>query len=209
MTRHALLALVGMMLALWAFSRACAPHRAESQPGPPSATWAPAWPEPRGQAWLPAVVDGLSMTPPRWYVRWDDAAVARAQSKPTVDATPTRTPTATPTRPPRATRTARATGTVTQGPMNTVPACGCNTPEPGPETPFPGCWPYGGQCTPTVLPTDTPTPTPRDTPPASATWEPTPTAGLKATPITGGWVEAPEAWRYYYPMMLVKARVRR
>lgn len=51
--KHAFLALVGMMLALWAFTRACNTVPAASQP-PPSATWAPAPFEPLGgRVWLP------------------------------------------------------------------------------------------------------------------------------------------------------------
>lgn len=91
--------------------------------------------------------------------------------------------------------------------MATVPACGCNTPEPGPGTRFPGCWPYGGTC----APAETPTPTASDTPPASATWEPTPTPAVRVEPAAGGWVPVPTraAWVGYYPMILAQIRVRR
>lgn len=199
MTRHALLALIGMMLALWAFARACnPPHPAESQ-GNPSATWAPGQADPRGLAWLPVAGATIrySRTVGDW--RWDRVAVVKAEGKPTPAPTPTRTATPTPTRPPRATRTARATGTPEQGRMNTVPACGPGTLEPGPETPHPGCWPYGPPFTPT--PAETETPTPRDTPPATATWEPTPTAARTIIAVPG--MEIPPVYLYRFPLVLV------
>lgn len=50
--RYAILILFG--LAVIAYSlRSCAPHYAGGSTPPPSATWAPAWPEPKGRAWLP------------------------------------------------------------------------------------------------------------------------------------------------------------
>lgn len=197
MTRHALLILIfgGIFLAI--MGRACA-HPAASD-APPSATWAPAWPEPMGRAWLPVTgAAGRAYQGGAWS--WVDAAIAHA-SKPTAAATPTRTGTPTPARPPRATRTQRPTATATQQAMNTVPACGAGTLEPGDGTPHPGCWPYGGTFTPTPTATATRA---SDTPPASATWEPTPTPRVKATPAA--WVAAPETWLYRFPITLVWRR---
>lgn len=199
MTRHARLALVGMMLALWAFSRACNTAPAESQPGtrPSSATWAPA---PYGllwRLWLPVTGGGASVRD--W--RWDQVAVAYAD-KPTLAPTPTRTPAPTDTRPPRPTRQARATGTPTQGNMLPPPTCGPGTVEPGLWTPWPACYPHGGSFTPTPTASATHTPYPTDTPPASATWEPTPSPRAKATPAAA--VTARETWRYRFPIVLVR-----
>lgn len=233
MTRHALLALIGMMLALWAFARACnPPHPAESgarstiyapwvapaqaptpcdyrrdvwpcwvatmtaaaagtpmpTPTRASATWGPAYPEPRVGVWS-----------------WVDVAVARADDagKPTAGATATRTGTPTPTRPPRPTRTARPTGTPTQGRMASPVPCGPGTVEPGLWTPWPACYPHGPSFTPTPVETDTPTPS--DTPPATATWEPTPTAAILEGPAPRV-VPLPEVWVYRFPMLLVWRR---
>ena len=155
-----------------------------------SATWEP---QPRG-----ATVR-LFRTVGVW--RWDEVAVVARLSttadKPTASPTDTRTPTPSTTRPARATRTARPTGTATQGRMATVPACGCDTPEPGPETPFPGCWPYGGTCAPTPTATIYPT----DTPPASATTEPTPTPRIMASRGSVD-VRPVPAWVYLFPLLL-------